>query len=312
MGRKDILTKDYFSQNDIFADAFNYYLFSGKRVIKESDLSEQDSTEISIFEKTGKLYNNQKYRDILKTCTIKDCNIGKLVLLGIEGQAYVNYAMPVRNYLYDAMNYMSQVDAIRKKHEKSKDLKDHEWLSGFSRNDHLSPVITLCIYLGIETWDGPKSLHDMFRNINPDILKYVDDYKLNLITPHEIDDFDNFHSELGFLLQTIRYSDNKQKFYDIITTDSEKLIGIRTVEMINEYTQFNVPTNIRKGDKVQMCKAVEELIADWKAEGTAETIYSFITEGIIDLPTGAKKLDISVEELQKRMQEKGFKIPQMV
>ncbi|WP_155843229.1 hypothetical protein [Butyrivibrio sp. NC2002] len=48
MGKKDILTKEYLSQNDVFADAFNYYLYNGVKVIKPDELTEQDSTEVLI------------------------------------------------------------------------------------------------------------------------------------------------------------------------------------------------------------------------------------------------------------------------
>ena len=39
MGKKDVLTKQYLAQNDVFADAFNYFLFKGKQVIKPTDPS---------------------------------------------------------------------------------------------------------------------------------------------------------------------------------------------------------------------------------------------------------------------------------
>ena len=45
IGKKDILTKQYLSRNDIFADAFNYYLFDGKQVICPEDLKEQAQVE---------------------------------------------------------------------------------------------------------------------------------------------------------------------------------------------------------------------------------------------------------------------------
>ncbi len=48
MGKKDVLTKQYLAQSDVFADAFNYFLFNGKRVIKPADLEEQDPTELAV------------------------------------------------------------------------------------------------------------------------------------------------------------------------------------------------------------------------------------------------------------------------
>ena len=45
MGRKDTLTKEYMSQNDIFADVFNYLLYDGKPVIQPEHLVDKDSTK---------------------------------------------------------------------------------------------------------------------------------------------------------------------------------------------------------------------------------------------------------------------------
>ena len=67
MGRKDILTKRYLAQNDVFADAFNYYLFQGKQIIKPKDLKDQDSTELAVIKKMSRVFTNQKMRDVIGT-----------------------------------------------------------------------------------------------------------------------------------------------------------------------------------------------------------------------------------------------------
>ena len=51
----------------------------------------------------------QKYLDPLKTATIMEDGEATYKLLGIENQTEVHYAMPVRNMLYDAMQYNQQV-----------------------------------------------------------------------------------------------------------------------------------------------------------------------------------------------------------
>ena len=145
MGKKDILTKQYLAQDDVFADAFNYYFFDGEEVIKPEELKEQDATELAVIDKMNKVFTSQKMRDVLKLCNIKHSKYATMVLLGIEGQTNIHYAMPVRDYLYDALNYASQVENIRKQHEDNKDLSGDERISGFSREDHILPVITLCI-----------------------------------------------------------------------------------------------------------------------------------------------------------------------
>ena len=60
MGSKDTLTKNYLKRPEIFADAFNYFLFGGEKVIKPKDLKEEDPTEIVVMRKIGKAFQARK------------------------------------------------------------------------------------------------------------------------------------------------------------------------------------------------------------------------------------------------------------
>ena len=71
MSKKDTLTKQFLGQDEVFADAFNYYLFHGKQVIRPEDLKAQDPTEIAVIRKQGQLFPHQRFRDVLKHCTIR-------------------------------------------------------------------------------------------------------------------------------------------------------------------------------------------------------------------------------------------------
>ena len=271
MGRKDIITKNYLKRPDVFADAFNYFLFDGDKVIKQKDLKEQDPTEIAVMRKMGKAFPSQKMRDILRKCTICRSKYATLVLLGIEGQSDVSYIMPVRDYLYDALNYADQVENIRKNHTEAKDLKGAELLSGFSKKDKIIPVITLCICFDKSHWDGPRSLYDMFGRIDPRIEKYVNNYSLNLITPDEIKDFTKFTSELGLALEVIQNSDDKNRLRDIIETREEyKDVDVSTIDIINTYTSANISKKEAEGGRVNMCTAIQGMIDDGRIEGMRE------------------------------------------
>ena len=310
MGKKDTLTKQYLSQDKVFADAFNYYLFNGEQVIKVQDLKEQDPTELAVMEKMGKIFANQKMRDVLKLCTIRHSKIATLVLLGIEGQAEINYAMPIRDYLYDALNYASQAESIRKKHEEDNDLTGAERISGFAKSDHIVPVITLCICFDKKVWDAPRSLYDMFGNVDPRIKNFVDDYKLNLITPNEIEDFTKFASELGFVLEFIHNSDDKQRLRDIIEARKDEKVDIRTVGMINTYTGAAISTKNAKGGQLNMCQALKEIMEDERTEGRAEgraegadmlaSLLKAITPGSKDYDKALNVTDAERKKLYKK------------
>ena len=83
-------------------------MFDGEQVVKAEHLVEKDSTEVlSVFGTTKKEIQQQKWRDLLKSTIIKTCDEMTVVLIGIENQAEIHYAMPVRTLIYDALNYGS-------------------------------------------------------------------------------------------------------------------------------------------------------------------------------------------------------------
>ena len=47
MGNIDVLSKQFMSDNEIFADAFNFLLYGGKQKIKPEDLKPLDTNSIS-------------------------------------------------------------------------------------------------------------------------------------------------------------------------------------------------------------------------------------------------------------------------
>ena len=48
MGTADMVTKEYMRENAVFADAFNYLIYNGKKVIDPAKLKEIDPTEIAL------------------------------------------------------------------------------------------------------------------------------------------------------------------------------------------------------------------------------------------------------------------------
>ena len=153
IGAIDAITKAYIRKNEVFADAFNYFMYDGAQVIQPECLKELDPTEIAILlnekdtkdKKAVQVEAHQKYRDILKSAAIMEDGHTAYILLGIENQTDVNYAMPVRNMLYDALQYTKQVSEIADVHRRKKENSNHksvshaEFISGFYKNDRLYP-----------------------------------------------------------------------------------------------------------------------------------------------------------------------------
>lgn len=288
MSKKDTVAKKYMSNNEYFADAFNY-LFDGRIKIMPDDLREEDPVELAIIQKSRKIFANQKVRDILKKCIIKHTDEATFVLLGIENQSDIHYAMPVKNLVYDALNYAEQVEAIKKAHLANKDYTSNdEFLSGFGKTDKIRPVITLVIYFGEKPWDGPRSLFEMMDPQYKAFTAFADDYHIHLIVPEEIKDFKKFDTELGHVLMAIKYSKDKQKMERHVKNNPDfSAIQEDSFAMINAFTGLNAPV-IEEGGRINMCKAMDEMLQEslekGKLEGKTEGKVEGKAEGMI---TGA-------------------------
>lgn len=84
------------------------------------------------------------------------------MILGLENQSKIHYAMPLRHMIGDAFSYLKEYKELEAKNKKYKNYKTkHEFLSKFQKTDRLHPIVTICIYYGEDEWDGPRSLIDM-------------------------------------------------------------------------------------------------------------------------------------------------------
>ena len=257
MGQKDIMEKEYMSRPEYFADAFNYLIYQGEQIIREDALSVLDTTEIALFPKKKRRRRHkretvwqgiEKLRDVLKKCVVMEDERNTYLLLGIENQTNVHYAMPVRNMLYDAISYYKQVVERGNFNRRKKLVKSSEdFLSGMLPTDRLKPVITLVIYFGSSGWDGPRSLKEMFQDMDEHLLGFVNDYKLNLIVPDEIEDFTAFSTDFGKVLHYIKISGKENGSDLICNEDSFRQMDNDSVRLINVLTNSELEINEKEG-----------------------------------------------------------------
>ena len=275
MGRKDAVTKVYMEQNNIFADAFNYYIFGGQQVIMPERLKALDITELAVpygADSAGE--PEQKYRDVMKSLTAMYDEQAAYLLLGIENQSDVNYAMPVKNLLYDALNYAKQVQEAAASHREEKDYKGHnqgEFLSGFYKEDKLIPVITLVIFFSPDPWDGPMTLREMMSVRDKRLLSLVPDYQVHLIAPSGLSDegLDKFRTTLREVLAFIKYSKDMDKL-DKIVNDNFRNLRKNEIDVLNQCV--NAKLRLEEGEEeLIVCKALEDMKKNAAQKATEET-----------------------------------------
>lgn len=313
MGIADAVTKVYMQENSVFADAFNYLIYGGRAVVNPEQLHEMDTTEIALpfgmKDEAGKSEEDtvQKYRDVLKSAVIKQDDEAAYILLGIENQTDIHYAMPVRNIIYDALQYGKQVADIAAKHRKSSDAKEHsrgEYLSGFYRNDKITPVITLVLHFGANEWDGPLSLHEMMDVKNKNLMNYVQDYQIHLIDPAKLskEDLEKFSTSLREVMGYIKYSKDKNRLSEFLTDNPRMLMEANAARVIKAVTNtpLNIPDN---AEVIDVCKAVEDMMNESKAEGAIDMLVGLVKDGLLSIKDAARRANMTESAFEAKMKQ---------
>ena len=260
----------------VFADLVNGLLHGGKQVLRPEDLTPLPLRYGVIVEEDGRRRAVEKTGDV----RMRAENDIYSVTFFDETQAKVDYGMPVRNMLYDALEYRRQVRELEKGHRERGELKSSEELmSGIMKEDRLRPVVNLVLYLGKE-WDGSQSLHELLgvdreNEKVKELLPFVADYRLNIIPVRAIKDPENYKSCLQYIFYMLRFNEDKEKLYNYVNTHREELDRMDSVEMSAAFAMLGEQKRLRKlvnqqkkeGKEIGMCKAIDDLILDGEKRG---------------------------------------------
>lgn len=320
MGLADTVTKAYMQENSVFADAFNYLLYNGREVVDPKRLQELDTTGIALPfglpDENGKPLEEavQKYRDVLKSAVIKQDDDAAYVLLGVENQTDIHYAMPVRNIIYDAIQYGKQVSDIVAKHraekKNPKESNRGEYLSGFYKSDKITPVITLVLHFGANEWDGPLSLHEMMNVQDKHLLNFIQDYRIHLIDPAKLSekDLEKFSTSLREVIGYIKYSRDKKRLSEFLANNSRMLIEANAARVIRTVTNtpIRIPENV---EVIDVCKAIEEMMNEREEKGMEQgmergklsMLIQLVRDGDLKPELAAKKANMTMAQFESIM-----------
>lgn len=256
MGKKDITLKDYLSDAGRYADLWNGSIFQGEQIIKGDELSEVNT----VRSKSDRRAVIERSNDI----AMKQTADGKcLAVWLIANQEAVDYSMPVRVMLQEALEYDRQLKEIRRERMraerkktgtgqiKEQDLKKDtahageksacemqyassgEFLSRIRKDDRLHPVVTLVVYWGEEEWQGAKCLHDILDfgtaeekdggGLPGTLKKYVADYPVHFLNLSEMRDYRYFHTELKTLFELYARRNQKKEFSEYLEEHAGKI-----------------------------------------------------------------------------------------
>ena len=312
--KPDIILKNYWRNNEQFADLFNAVLFDGEPVIKPEELEDADTEESAILEHKEYAESIQASRDNIKISKKSTVHGVEYVLLGNENQQHIHYAIPLRVMGYDYSTYKKQYDSNAKKCKTLEGIDEDEYLSRMRRTDKFIPVITVVLYYGDKTWDGATTLHGML-DIPDKIARYVNDYKILLVEArrndlvlHNVNNVDLFNLLEIILDKDTPKNESKKK---AIQYGEEHQVDKSVVMTVAGATNSKIDYNAFEKGEVTMCTLFDEIAKESEAKGEikgetrgrakeiVETGYEFDFSESDILVRLQRKLDISLPQAQE-------------
>ena len=169
----------------------------------------------------------------------------------------------------------AEIRIRRQEHRERKDLKAEEYLSGISREDRFLPVVTLVLYFG-KHWDGPRNLKDLLdlEGMLPEVRELLADYPVHVIEVGNYPYAEAFRTDLKLVFGFVQNADDKEKLRAFARAEEEALSElaedaydlISVMTGTEELDRIKKEKQERKG-KVNMCKAIDDMLADAREEG---------------------------------------------
>ena len=271
MSKKKIPTpnaalKDFFADNKVFADVFNTYMF-GEEMLKPEDLQVADTAYSETVQPVKGAEKIGKYRDIIR----KTAYGSQFVILGIENQDKVHYAMPIRVMLYDALGYSAECKALGATQSSEKWTVD-EFLSNLSKGTMVTPIFTIVFYTGEKEWDGPRSLYEMMQ-IDEKMKRFVANYPIHVI--------DVGHDDIEFKTKALRELTIVLKaIYNKTARTEDVKISNSILSLAGILSGTKGLYNMKKGGETSMCEAMREMIEEGIQEGIQEAVEVAVKEAV--------------------------------
>ena len=317
---KDVSWKEYFRDDERYADVINGIGCGGLQLVAGEDLQEAEPQTIlgRMFGLAGR-GKRMRTRDVVRKVAFGV----SFAIVGLENQEIVDYGMPLRCMEQDVGDYEKQAQKLRKKVRKQKGLGAEEYLYGFAKGSRLYPVVTFVLYGGRQPWDGPKSLHEMLdMEVLPEKMRaLVVDYPMHLVDIRRLEDTSIFKTDVKQIFDFIRCSGDKRKLLELVQGDEHfKQMEEDAYEVVTNYVKAEELIQVkeeysREDGKIDMCQALKELLADERMEGREEgrelgrkeLVLRMYADGTLDVRKACTYLGCTPEEFMGyvKMSDKG-------
>lgn len=310
MGKKDLSLKSYLSDPMRYADVYNGSVFGGMQILDGTQLEEAGSVRTKS--------DDDASRERICDLAMRQKNGGELYAIWIlENQETVDYGMPVRILLREALEYDRQVQELKRKNEAEPRREQGkasagEYLYKVKKGERIRPTGTLIIHWGSEPWDGPRSLHEFLDfdgvagEAAEELKKLVPEYPLHILDLNAENDYSRFHTSLRTVFELYARRTDKQQFRDYVEAHEEcRHLDAETYHIIGKLVgSRKLPEQADKeknGEECDMSNAIDDLFEDGRLEGKAEGKVEGKAEEIIEF---GRDFGLSENDILARLQRK--------
>ena len=150
----------------------------------------------------------------------------------------------------------------------------------------------------------------MFGDYPKEILRYIPNYSINLIEPYHLnkEELSQFQTDFGAVMEFIKCSQDKKMMKTLVSNDERfKHLDRDAADVITSCTKFKVEMVENQEGEVNMCKAIEDWIAeerkDERIAANKETALRMRRENFSQ-ETIAEILNIPLTEVRQILKEK--------
>ncbi|MDD6734312.1 MAG: hypothetical protein PUE21_07215 [Lachnospiraceae bacterium] len=252
MNRNEKIIRDYFRNKERMAELISYGLYRGKEVIRPESLIRIDGkygSKTTIGEKLE--------RDAFFFC------MEDLVKYGLEVEQYHDFITPIRIMQFDSYEYRKEYLEMKKENEKQNALLNiiPESKSGMRRDNKMTPVITIVLYLGEGHFRAPILLKDCMVKAG---TKYLNRYRMiqNYSVPVIEAEYINpsyYRTDLNLLFLAIKYRKDKEKLRNLFLQDSFQILSPEAQRMISISLKIEELENKVIEEGKNLCQAFLEI-----------------------------------------------------
>ena len=175
----------------------------------------------------------------------------------------------------DAALYDKQWSGIRREHKRKKDLSGAEYISGFGREDHLVPVLSVVLYFGEQKWDGPLCLKEMMdlSTIPEEVREKIADYPVHLIDVRRYPHAERFRTDLKLVFGFLQRASEPEELTEFIEENTKEFSSLTedAYDMIASMSKTGELKELKKDveqtEDYDMCKAIDMMMQEREERG---------------------------------------------